>query len=221
MQKPKIHFVSGLGADERAFVRLNLAPFEPVYIRWIQPFPEESLNSYCHRLSEQISDRNHLRLAGMSFGGLVVQEMAGFLPVEKLCIISSLKNPDEMDWRYNLVRKSGIHRKVPVSLIKKMNDLTANHYFGIQNKEEEDLLRSIIADSDETFVDWAVQKIMEWKGPPPGLQLLHLHGTDDRIFPAAQIKDATWVQGGSHFMVFSMADEVSRLLLEFFNEEMK
>lgn len=42
----KIYFISGLGADKRAFHQLNLPGFEKIFIDWIQPMPNETIQTY-------------------------------------------------------------------------------------------------------------------------------------------------------------------------------
>ena len=52
----KVYFISGLGADKRIFSFLDLSFCEPVFIDWITPLKNESLESYALRLRKQIPD---------------------------------------------------------------------------------------------------------------------------------------------------------------------
>ena len=74
-----IHFISGLGADERVFQFLDLPGIEKKFIRWIEPGKNESIHSYSLRLIDQIQQNEDLVLVGISFGGMVAQEIASCL----------------------------------------------------------------------------------------------------------------------------------------------
>jgi hypothetical protein len=47
---------------------------------------------------------------------------------------------------------------------------------------------------------------------PLPTNLVHIHGTADRIFPARYVKPDVWINGGGHFMIVSRAAEISAWL---------
>lgn len=79
----KIYILSGLGADERVFKKLDLVPLEPVYLKWIPPHKNESVESYASRLLSQITEKNPV-LIGLSFGGMMAIEIAKQIETKKL-----------------------------------------------------------------------------------------------------------------------------------------
>jgi len=70
-----VYFISGLGADERVFQFLDLSEIEHRFIKWNVPQKNESLPSYCKRLTEQINVQQEVILIGISFGGMIAQEI--------------------------------------------------------------------------------------------------------------------------------------------------
>jgi hypothetical protein len=50
----KVYFISGLGADKRAFSFLDLSFCEPVFIDWIQPLKNELLPEYALDLKNKL-----------------------------------------------------------------------------------------------------------------------------------------------------------------------
>ncbi|RYD69520.1 MAG: hypothetical protein EOP53_27030, partial [Sphingobacteriales bacterium] len=63
----KVYFISGLAADCRVFKRIQLpAGFESVYLDWIPPLPNESLQSYAMRMAESIDTNEPFALVGLS-----------------------------------------------------------------------------------------------------------------------------------------------------------
>lgn len=208
----KVYFVSGLGADERVFRFLDLPGVEKVFIKWLPPGPREPLVAYCRRLLAQIDVSQPVNLVGISFGGMVCQELARLVPCRRVVLISSIKSPREMDWKLRLVACTRLHRAVPPRLLKWSNLLTANYYFGPETPAEAALLRQIIQDTDPQFMQWAIAEIMTWPQQPPVPGVAHLHGSHDRIFPAAPIQNATILPGAGHFLIVNRAAAVSEFI---------
>jgi esterase/lipase len=72
---------------------------------WIDPQQNESLQSYASRLCEKITHNNPV-LIGVSFGGIIVQEMSRIISCKKVVIISSVKSYKEFPIHILLGRKS-------------------------------------------------------------------------------------------------------------------
>ena len=87
----KVYFISGLGADKRAFSLLDLSFCEAVFVEWIDPLKNESLKDYAMRLRQQIPDY-HPTIVGVSFGGMLATEMAKTDEEIKAIIIASNKS---------------------------------------------------------------------------------------------------------------------------------
>ena len=83
----KLYFFSGLGADYRAFQKLDLSGFKVVHIDWIPTIKKESIASYATRLLDQIECEKPL-LIGLSFGGIIAVEVAKQMETEKVILIS-------------------------------------------------------------------------------------------------------------------------------------
>jgi hypothetical protein len=64
--------------------------FEIYLLEWEIPLDNESLTHYAKRISEKIKHENPV-LIGVSFGGILVQEMSKHLNAHKVLIISSVK----------------------------------------------------------------------------------------------------------------------------------
>lgn len=211
--KNVVYLISGIGADERAFKYLNIDCSEIINIRWIKCTGFDSLEAYAKALCEQITvdETRKIILIGVSFGGIIAQEIAKRIPCEKIFIISSVKLSQELSTPFKLLQRRNILRTIPNKLFKTINYLVAKYAFGIKTPEEMRLLKEIIKDTDEEFVKWAIEKIAHWKNHAQLENLIHIHGNDDRIFPISQIKNAFKIQGG-HFMIVNRANEISKLI---------
>jgi pimeloyl-ACP methyl ester carboxylesterase len=207
-----IYYISGLGADERVFKYLNLQGVNEKYIKWETPQQHEKLQDYCKRLIRQIDEIKDIILVGVSFGGIVAQEISKMIKVDKVIILSSIKSVEEMDWQLHLVRILGLYKLAPSRFLKLCNLLTGNYYFSTKTKAESDLLRLIIKDTDRFFMKWAIAEIMKWDNRAMVQNLTHIHGEEDRIFPIKNIQNATGIRGGGHFMIVNKANEITEII---------
>ena len=212
-----LYFISGLGADKRAFIKLALPKDWTIkHIEWIENLKDESLSDYCRRLSSQIDYAQSFSLIGLSFGGIVAVEMAKFLTPARVVIISSISTAEQLpiDFFGNiLIKKLKLYKLIPSSFFKQVNTLTY-WLFGTKTKDEKDLLRQIINDTPPEFAKWAIGEILTWNNIIKPKKLLHLHGAADRIFPVKNTSADIIINNGGHFMIYSNADEISKILTE-------
>lgn len=96
--------------------------------------------------------------------------------------------------------------------MKWSNKLTGDYYFSVKTKNESDLLKQIIMDTDRFFMKWAIDAIMKWKGSIYNKNLLHIHGDSDRIFPIKRMENYIKIVGGGHFMIVNRAIEISEII---------
>lgn len=210
MDKPILYLFSGLGADRRMFQRLDLSGFEVVHIQWIPPLADEPIDAYAARLLDQIRTPRPV-LVGLSFGGMMAVEVAKLVATEQVILISSAKTRREIPFYYRWAGRLGLHRLVPVRLLKSANFLTFQ-LFGAHTPADKQLLRQVLHDTDPVFLRWAIEKIVNWTNTDLPDKFRHLHGSSDRILPVRFIVGAQEIEGGSHLMILDRADAVSRFL---------
>src|SRR5689334_1375050 len=114
-----VYFISGLGADKRAFSFLDLSFCNPVFIEWIKPLKKETLKEYAIRLRKQIPEPDPV-IVGVSFGGMLITEIAKEDHNVKGIIISSNKTKKEFPGIYRAGKYFPIYQWVSSTLLKKM-----------------------------------------------------------------------------------------------------
>jgi pimeloyl-ACP methyl ester carboxylesterase len=208
-----VYLISGIGADKRAFDNLRIEAEQIVHINWLKPEEGDDLRSYCSKLIESTSFdlSRKIVLIGVSFGGIIAQEIAKRIECEKIIIISSVKNCDELPASFRLLQKSKFLKMVPAKLFKYLNSFFASYYFSIEGGYEKKLLKAIIEDIDPFFMKWAIHQMCSWNNNIVHQNILHIHGASDRVFPIENISNAETLSGG-HFMIVNKADEVSSLI---------
>lgn len=207
-----VYFISGLGADERVFQFLHLKGIPHRFIRWLGPLKGESMGNYCIRLLDQIKRDEEVVLIGISFGGIIAQELSKLISVRLVIIISSIKTHHEFSWPLKLVRWTQLHRMVPFWLMRLSNRYTANYFFGVKGRNESKLLHQIIIDTDPHFLVWAIHVLMNWRNENYPASLMHIHGTSDRIFPIGYIQQPIEIPSGGHFMIVTQSEAIEQLI---------
>lgn len=191
----------GLAASSTIFEKIKLpeSDFELFYLEWFVPKNAESLKSYAKRMSEFVKHENVV-LVGVSFGGILVQEMAQFLKIRKIIIISSVKSNTELPQRMKLAKTTKAYKLVPTSLLSNVELLT-KYAFGTMIKERMKLYKKYLILSDKTYLDWAIEQVICWKRSIPDPNVVHIHGDNDSVFPAQNIKGFINVKSGTHIMI--------------------
>ena len=218
MEKIHIYFMPGLAASSLIFERINLPKeqFEIHLLDWELPLANETLQNYAKRISELVTEPNPV-LIGVSFGGVLVQEMAQFLKVRKVIIISSVKTNLEVPMRMKFAKSTKAYKLLPTSLLKNVELLT-KFSFGDAIKKRLKLYEKFLSVRDKAYLDWAIEQMILWNRNVPDQKVIHIHGTLDEVFPAKNINDYIAVPGGTHIMILSkfrwMNENLPRIILE-------
>jgi esterase/lipase len=141
-------------------------------------------------------------LIGVSFGGVVVQEMAPFLKLKKLIIISSVKSSSEMPRRMKIAKTTKAYKLLPTSWLKDVEKLV-KYAFGDNLKRKLKLYEKYLHVRDKGYLDWAIENMMCWERAACDPNVVHIQGDADEVFPVKHIKDCILVRGGTHAMILS------------------
>jgi pimeloyl-ACP methyl ester carboxylesterase len=191
----------GLAASPLIFERIKLPEdqFETILLEWMLPLDGESLREYAVRIAKSITHENPV-LVGVSFGGIVVQEIARVIPVRKTIIISSAKCNAEYPRRFKLAKKTGAYKLLPLKLLLKVENL-AKYSFGEKINERLKLYEKYLSIRDVKYLAWAIEQVMLWDRCEPDPNVIHIHGEADEVFPAKYINGYIPVKDGTHIMI--------------------
>lgn len=210
--KYNAYLFSGLGADQRVFARMVLPHCEVRHIVWPRVNHQTGRNEFLEQISSQIKTHEKNIWLGVSFGGLIAQDIASILPTEKLIIVSSVTDPAEIPRFYKGSVAQWALRLTPDRLLRAPNPLL-NFMFSVQTDAGRKTLHDVIRDSDPAFTRWAIGYLQQWQRPDMSrVKSIHrIHGAQDRIFPHVPHQASEVVPGG-HFAIYESADEINRLL---------
>ena len=204
----ELFLLSGLGADERVYSYLDLSGYKLNFIKWIPPLKNESMQQYSSRLLEQIPSPNPV-LIGVSFGGMMAVEIGKQITTTKIILISSAQTRCDLPFTGGLLVKLKLHRILPLGFLQKIHFLMF-WLFGVTSESDKKLLKAILDDADNDFSNWAIDKIITWNNDIALNNVIHIHGTADRMLP---FKHANYtIANGGHFMVVNKAAEISSIV---------
>ena len=203
MSRIPVYFMPGLAASSSIFERIALPVdgFEMILLEWELPLNNESLSEYAERISKKVTHENPV-LIGVSFGGILVQEMAQFLDVRKIIIISSVKSNLEFPTAFKVAKTTKAYKLFPTNLISNIENL-ALFSFGNKVKKRIDLYEKFLSVRDKKYLDWAIEKVILWDRTEIVNNVIHIHGDADEVFPIKNIERCIVVKGGTHIMILS------------------
>jgi pimeloyl-ACP methyl ester carboxylesterase len=213
-EKKVIYLIPGQGSDYRLYDNLNIdKAYDVRYIHHCTPVEGTSMREYALELSYQIDTNNPYIIIGVSLGGMLATEMADFLNPEKVIVISSAKCRDELPGRYRFQKSVPLYKLVSGNVSKK-GALFLQPLVEPDSKNEEEIFQSMLENKDPDFLKRTIAMIMEWERSQYNKCIIHIHGTKDRTIPIRRINYSYIIEGGSHMMVLTRGDEISKLVNE-------
>lgn len=216
--KTTVYFIPGMAAGPEIFrnIRLPKEHYDVEVLEWLIPKKNETLKEYAGRMADRIKDPNPI-LIGVSFGGIVAQEMNEFLNLRKLIIISSVKNRKELPRRMRFAGATGLYKLIPTSLVLSREDLTT-FSIGPKSKRRLRLYQKYLNVRDPYYLDWSIKQIVTWKRKEVTPGLIHIQGDKDKVFPFKYIESAIVVKNGTHIMIINRGREIARILQSVFKK---
>lgn len=215
--KTHIYFIPGTAANSKIFERIDLPKdqYEMHFLDWIIPTSKnEKIEDYALRMSKKIEHKNPV-LIGVSFGGIVAQEISKIVPCEKIIIISSIKTKHELSKRLRIVRFFRLYKLFPSKSIDKIENLLRKIYKEKAEKRIK-IYQNYLSVRNPLYLNWAIKQALFWSQKEELPNIQHIHGDNDPIFPIRYIKNCIKVSGGTHIMIVTKAKKISQIILSLF-----
>jgi len=213
-----VYLMPGMAANPSIFDGINLSEdeFTVTKLDWHIPEKGISLEAYAKQMCERIEAKNPI-LLGVSFGGLLVQEMARHIKTHKVIAVSCVKSHTELPKRMLFAKYTKAHKLLPTGLVNNV-ELLAKYAFGETVTKRLHLYEKYLSVRDKYYIDWSIDQIVNWKQSKPLENLIHIHGEKDAVFPISNIKDCIKVKNGTHTMIIHRAkwfnEHLPTLILE-------
>jgi len=214
---PQLIFIPGIGANHLIFSK-TLATFPQGKVSpWQVPLPQESLRDYARRWAPSFSKGPYV-LVGHSFGGMVALELAKWVNIQSVVLLSSCWDTKVLDSRFRLLEQ--ISRWMPSNSIRRgLQALGPSVIARRQGVSPEDrhLLVEMIRDLDLTFTRWAGFSALTWEGilfveEERNYRLYALHGRKDSVIPLVEAPWVEVVEDGRHLLPLTHPDRVNAII---------
>ncbi|WP_395632439.1 alpha/beta hydrolase [Flavobacterium sp.] len=219
MTKIHVYFMPGLAASPTIFERIQLPVdlFEIHLLEWEIPLEQESLQAYAKRMAQKVTHENVV-LVGVSFGGILVQEMKAFLQPKKVIIISSVKANTEFPRRFKIAKTTKAYKLIPTQLFENIESLMKFSFGSSIIKQRLVLYEKFLSVRNKHYLDWSIEQIINWERKDIDPEIIHVHGDADEVFPPKYIKEFIPVKGGTHIMILSkykwLNENLPKIILE-------
>lgn len=208
-----IYLLPGLGADHRLFDELSIPAHKLVYITLPVPTAGQSMKAYAREIARQIDTSEKFMLIGVSLGGMIACELASITNPQKVILISSARSNREIPKLYRFQGRTGINKLVPGWIIKYCAAMLQGIYEPDSWKNRK-YFRAMLMKKPAIYYKRTVDMIVNWDRRDSNPDIVHIHGTGDRTLPYKLVNAHHAIEGGSHMMVYTRANEVSKILRE-------
>lgn len=201
--KVPVYLMPGMAANSTIFKNIQLPDdqFEIHRLEWFVPDKGMTLSEYAMAMCADIKHDNPV-LVGVSFGGILVQEIARHLNVRKVIIISSVKSKKELPKRLIFAKYTKIHKLLPTGLVNNV-ELLAKYAFGEIVTRRLELYEQYLSIRDKYYLDWAIDQMVHWNQDEYDPDIVHIHGDRDAVFPIQNINNCIRIEQGSHIMILN------------------
>jgi pimeloyl-ACP methyl ester carboxylesterase len=210
------YFISGIATDNRVYdYPLQQIPGS-VYLPFPPHHPSDTMESYVLKFLPHIDTSVPFNIVANSMGGIMTMELLRHIHPQKVILISSVKCRSEMPWHLRQLKYSRLHRLLPGQ------GFIAGVQYGSLFLREinrvpgmRELVVQMAQNNTPGFLYWCVNAIVNWQGKTDYRKdIIHIHGTRDKMFPIRNIANTIAVPGGSHNMQLTRKEEITALLLQ-------
>ena len=142
--------------------------------------------------------------------------MSKYLHTKKVIIISSIKSNKELPKRLKIIQKTKIYRLFPTYAIENIEGFF-KYAFGDFAKKRVKLYKEYLSVRDENYLKWAIYNVLHWEQKKPLNSIVHIHGSNDKIFPIKHIKNYIPIENGTHVMIINKAKKISTIIMDSLN----
>jgi hypothetical protein len=142
---------------------------------------------------------------------MLATEMAKSDSTIKAILISSNKIKKEFPGIFMIGKYVPLYMWMPDSLLKKAS-IFRKLFFGPKGEKQQKIFHQILNDTDTRFTKWAVFAILHWQNAVIPQNIIHIHGTSDKLLPYRLVKADYSIANGTHLMIMNQPEEISVLL---------
>lgn len=210
-----VYAIPGLGTTKELFRYLKLQDTEVRVLDWPLLSDNETMQTLAKKMAEGIDTSKPFYLMGVSFGGMLCAEIAKIRKPLGTVLISSCKCRKELPLRFRLFRFIPIYKWVPESHLRALGK-NSRLILGFDRSFIPEFHQMIDAMKPNYFKR-SINCIINWQDAGcVHSNMIHIHGTGDRLLDYKNVNADFTIKKGSHAMIINKADEISLILNKYF-----
>lgn len=201
IQPIPVYMMPGMAASPSIFEHIKLpeSQFKIHLLEWFIPEQDETLQSYAKKMCANITHDDAI-LVGVSFGGILVQEMAKIKTFRKVIVVSSVKSKYELPKRITLGKYLKLYKLLPTQLLDNLDALD-KFAIGETITKRLELYKKYLSVSNKQYLDWSIKQVIFWDQEKPDPETIFINGDKDHVFPYSCNGNCHIIKGGTHVMI--------------------
>ena len=207
----KLLILNGMSPGGRIFRKLSPLLPNHAIVEWIPPGGAISVADYARMLVDELEIDAPCDVLGVSFGGIVAQELAPLVGAELCFVVSSIGSSSELT---NINR---FFSRVPNPLLDRMLNSVGDiaHYLPDRSSAATVRARKFAGD-DGPWFRWATTAALRWnpQHSASGNSVVRIHGDRDKTFPRGHESADHVIRDADHLLVISHAEALAKIIAE-------
>jgi hypothetical protein len=205
-----IYAIPGLGTTEKLFEFIHIANCEIKVLQWPETEKGMTLEQYAQLFIPQINTSKPFSLMGVSFGGMICSELSHIINAEKVILISSCKNKNELPWILRFQKYIPLYKLFSENVLRRFA-FNSRWLLGFK-KEYKLAFEEMINAMPKNYVQLSIGMIVNWKNVKTPKNCIHIHGKKDNLLLYKNVKADHSIENGGHAMIVYQAENINTLL---------
>ncbi|WP_320004605.1 hypothetical protein [Shiella aurantiaca] len=144
---------------------------------------------------------------------MLCAELSEVLNPEKVIIISSAKNRQELPFCYTFQRIIPLYKLMPPRLLLGGAKMLQPLVEPDRNKNKA-TFQQMLGAKDPLYMKRSIGMIIRWERTLNSQKIIHIHGDNDHTLPIRRVRSDHVVPNGSHMITLTRFEEVKQILLK-------
>lgn len=206
----KVYAIPGLGTNEKLFINTHFINAELIALKWPIPEKTDDMQSYARKFLSQIDTSSPFCLLGVSFGGMLCVELGKLCSPQKIFLISSCKLRKELPWYLRIFKYVPLHMIISDKQHRWIA-YEAKWILGFGSAFVPEYLQMVNSMMPNYF-KYCINIIVNWKNKETLKNIVHIHGTNDKLLRDKNVSADYLIKGGSHAMIIFRAKEINKII---------
>jgi len=206
----QILLLTGMTPDARIFERLTPRLPTASVVPWITPTAHECIHEYACRLADSLSVRGEVVVCGVSFGGIIAQELAIQLNAKACVLISSVRGVRQLPPWFRMLRPFAIG---PIEAVLGAVGRAADCCPARLRTDSTARLTKLEGEAG-AWHRWATASVLRWAPSREleELRIVQIHGSHDTTFPLRYVNPDVVIADGGHVLPLTHPTEIATVL---------